>query len=121
MLEAAGRNAHALPATVAEGWAIHRMTPASRLQSANGIRTGADGRVYVAQVAGSKVSAIDVDTGAIETISPAGGGIVGPDDLAFDSAGNLYCTEITEGRVSMMTPSGEYRVLPGSFTSEQWT
>lgn len=114
MLEAAGRNAHALPATVAEGWAIHRMTPASRLQSANGIRTGADGRIYVAQVAGSKVSAIDVDSGVIETISPAGAGIVGPDDLAFDSAGNLYCTEITEGRVSMMTPSGDYRVIHGA-------
>ena len=113
MLEAAGRNAHALPARPGEGWAIHRVTPASRLQSANGIRTHVDGRIYVAQVAGSRVSAIDVDTGVIETISPAGAGIVGPDDLAFDSAGNLYCTEITEGRVSMMTPSGEYRVIHG--------
>jgi sugar lactone lactonase YvrE len=113
MLEAAGRNANALAARPGEGWALHRMTPASRLTNANGIRTGADGRIYVAQVAGSKVSAVDVDTGAIETISPNGGGIVGPDDLAFDEAGNLYCTEITEGRVSMMTPKGEYRVIHG--------
>ena len=113
MLEAAGRNRNALAATPGEGWALHRMTPASRLNGANGIRTGADGRIYVAQVAGSKVSAVDVDTGLIETISPNGGGIVGPDDLAFDEAGNLYCTEITEGRVSMMTPGGEYRVIHG--------
>lgn len=117
MLEPAGRNSNALPAKPAEGWAIHRMTPASRLSGANGIRTGADGRIYVAQVAGSKVSAVDVDTGAIETISASpvsgGRGIVGPDDLAFDEAGNLYCTEITEGRVSMMTPSGEYKVIQG--------
>ncbi|MCJ2178578.1 gluconolaconase [Novosphingobium album (ex Hu et al. 2023)] len=113
MLEPSGRNQGGLSANAAEGWALHRMTPASRLNGANGIRTGADGRIYVAQVAGSKVSAVDVDTGAIETISPMGGGIVGPDDLAFDSAGNLYCTEITEGRVSMMTPSGEYKVVYG--------
>ncbi|MEW9856086.1 gluconolaconase [Novosphingobium sp. M1R2S20] len=113
MLEASGRNQAGLPARPAEGWALHRLTPATRLQSANGIRTGADGRIYVAQVAGSKVSAIDVESGVIETVSPAGGGIVGPDDLAFDEQGNLYCTEITEGRVSMMTPSGEYRIIHG--------
>jgi sugar lactone lactonase YvrE len=113
MLQASGRNQAGLPAKPAEGWMLHRMTPASRLQSANGIRTGVDGRIYVAQVAGSRVSAIDVDTGVIETISPSSGGIVGPDDLAFDEHGNLYCTEITEGRVSMMTPSGEYKVIHG--------
>jgi len=113
MLEASGRNSGGATAKVAEGWHIRRLTPASRLQSANGIRTGADGRIYVAQVAGSKVSAIDVDTGVIETISPAGAGITGPDDLAFDSAGNLYCTEITQGRVVMMTPGGDYRVVHG--------
>lgn len=113
MLEPAGRNPDAIAAKPGEGWAIHRMSRPSRLSGANGIRTGADGRIYVAQVAGSKVSAVDVNTGVIETISPMGGGIVGPDDLAFDSAGNLYCTEITEGRVSMMTPSGEYKVIQG--------
>lgn len=113
MLQPSGRNSGGLTARPAEGWMLHRMTPASRLQSANGIRTGADGRIYIAQVAGSKVSAIDVDSGEIETISPAGGGITGPDDLAFDSAGNLYCTEITKGRVVMMTPSGDYSVVHG--------
>lgn len=114
MLESAGRNPESIPAKPAEGWALHRMTRPSRLNGANGIRTGADGRIYVAQVAGSMVSAVDVDTGSIETISPMGGGIVGPDDLAFDSAGNLYCTEITEGRVTMMTPKGEYRTIEGN-------
>ena len=113
MLQPSGRNLGGLAANAGEGWGLTRLTPASRLNGANGIRTGADGRIYVAQVAGSKVSAIDVDTGAVETISPNGGGIVGPDDLAFDSAGNLYCTEITEGRVSMMTPGGDYKVICG--------
>jgi len=113
MLDAAGRNREGVAARPGEGWVLHRMTPPSRLNGANGIRTGADGRIYVAQVAGSKVSAIDVDTGVIETISPMGGGIIGPDDLAFDEAGNLYCTEITEGRVSMMAPDGTYKVICG--------
>ena len=36
-----------------------------------------------------------------------------PDDLVFDSEGNLYATEITEGRVSMRAPNGTTRVLQG--------
>lgn len=106
-----GRFSAPAAASAAEGWTLERLTPPSRLHGANGLRTGADGRIYVAQVAGSQVSAIDVDTGAIETISPMGGAIVGPDDLVFDDAGNLYCTEITEGRVSMLAPDGSSRVI----------
>lgn len=113
MLEASGRNQGAAGAQAAEGWTIERATPASRLSGANGIRTGADGRIYVAQVAGSAVSAVDPDTGAVETISGMGQGIVGPDDLAFDSLGNLYCTEITEGRVVERAPDGTVRVIHG--------
>ena len=100
-------------ATLAEGWSLQRLTPPSRLHGANGMRTGKDGRIYVAQVAGNKVSAVNPDTGDIETISPTGGGIVGPDDLVFDDEGNLYCTEITEGRVSMMRPDGTYKGIQG--------
>ena len=100
-------------ARAAEGWALERLTRPSRLYGANGLRTGADGRIYVAQVPGSQVSAIDVDSGQIEVISPRGGAIVAPDDLAFDEHGNLYATEITEGRVSMRKPDGEYRVIQG--------
>ena len=101
------------PATLAEGWALSRLTAPSRLNGANGLRTGKDGRIYVAQVAGSKVSAIDPESGDIETISPMGGNIVGPDDLVFDDEGNLYCTEITENRVSVTRPDGSYQVLQG--------
>jgi sugar lactone lactonase YvrE len=98
-------------APAAAGWAIERLTPPSRLYSANGLRTGKDGRIYVAQVAGSQVSAIDVDTGEIETISPMGGAIVGPDDLAFDEDGNLYATEITENQVRVLRPNGTSDVI----------
>lgn len=95
----------------AEGWTVEHITSASRLHGANGIRTGADGRLYVAQVAGSQVSAIDVDSGAIETISPMGSGIVAPDDVAFDDHGNLFATELTKGRIGMRDARGQYRVV----------
>ncbi len=100
-------------ARLADGWSLDRLTPPSRLYGANGMRAGKDGRIYVAQVCGSQVSAIDPVSGAIETVSPMGGGIVGPDDLAFDSDGNLYCTEITSNRLSVLHPDGTTRVLNG--------
>jgi sugar lactone lactonase YvrE len=106
-----GRYSAANAPSTAEGWTIERLTPPSRLYCANGLRTGADGRVYVAQVAGSQVSAIDVDTGEIETICAIGGPIVGPDDLVFDDDGNLYVTEITENQVRVLRPNGTSDVI----------
>jgi sugar lactone lactonase YvrE len=108
-----GRYTAAGPLSVAEGWSANRITQPSRLFGANGIRTGPDGRIYVAQVSGSQISAIDVETGAIEAISPKGGDIVAPDDLVFDAEGNMFVTEITEGRVSMLSPKGKTRVVCG--------
>jgi sugar lactone lactonase YvrE len=108
-----GRYTAGTPSSVAEGWNLERLTPASRLFGANGMSIGPDGRIYVAQVSGSQISAIDVGTGAIEAISPLGGDIVAPDDVVFDSQGNLYATEITEGRVSVREPNGRTRVVYG--------
>jgi len=111
MPQPASRYTAASPATAAEGWSVERLTPPSRLFGANGLRTGKDGRIYVAQVGGSQVSAIDVDSGDIEVISPMGGAITGPDDLVFDDEGNLYCTEITENQVKMLRPDGTSKVI----------
>lgn len=108
-----GRYTAPTASRAAEGWTLQALTPPSRLFGANGIRTGPDGRLYVAQVSGSQISAVDVATGAVEAISPMGGDIVAPDDLAFDDDGNLYATEITEGRVSVRAPNGQTRVLCG--------
>src|SRR3954470_8998385 len=102
------------PATnpsAAEGWRLERLTAPSRLFGANGLRAGLDGRVYVAQVTGSQISALDLDTGLLDTVSPKGGDIIAPDDIAFDSGGNLYATEVMDGRVSMREASGGTRVL----------
>ncbi len=100
-------------ARVAEGWSVSRLTPPSRTAGANGITTGADGRIWIASVVASGISAIDPDTGVIETISPLDGDITAPDDLVFDEAGNLYLTEITLGRVAMRDTKGRVSVLQG--------
>jgi sugar lactone lactonase YvrE len=111
MKQTNGRYTAAQVIRPAEGWSVERLTPVSRLFNANGMRTWTDGRIYVVQGIGSQVSAIDPDTAEIEVIEPKGGGIVGPDDLAFDVRGNLYVTEVMDGRVSVREPNGRTRVL----------
>ena len=97
--------------TVAGSWALEQVTGSSRLFGANGLRTGADGRIYIAQVTGSQISALDLTTGRLEAISAKGGDIVAPDDVAFDADGNLYATEVMDGRVSVRSVDGRTRVL----------
>jgi len=99
------------PINVAQGWELKRVTAPSRLFGANGLRTGPDGRIYIAQVTGSQISVLDHRTGELVTASPKGGDIVAPDDVAFDASGNLYATEVMDGRVSVRDPSGRTRVL----------
>ena len=97
--------------SLAEGWSLERLTAPSRLFGANGVRTGPDGRIYVAQVAGSQISALDVETGELATISAQGSDIIAPDDVAFDPQGDLYATEYYDGRVSVRGSDGRTRVL----------
>jgi sugar lactone lactonase YvrE len=96
---------------VTNGWRLERLTAPSRLFGANGLRTGPDGRVYVAQVTGSQISALDLATGQLDTVSAKGGEIIAPDDVAFDAGGNLYATEVMDGRVSVRDTGGRTRVL----------
>lgn len=96
---------------LADGWKVERLTPPSRLFGANGLRAGPDGRIYVAQVAGNRISALDVDSGDLETISTAASAILTPDDVDFDADGNLFATEYYEGRVSVRGTDGTTRVL----------
>jgi sugar lactone lactonase YvrE len=96
---------------VADGWRLERVTAPSRLFGANGLRTGPDGRVYIAQVTGSQISALDHRTGELAVVSARGGEIVAPDDVAFDARGNLYATEVMDGRVSVRDTAGRTRVL----------
>src|SRR5271163_1081650 len=97
--------------TVASGWKCTQLTPPSALFGANGMRMGPDGKLYVAQAFGSQISAVDPVSGAVDVISPKGGPIVGPDDLAFDSKGTLYITEVMSARVCARSPNGQSRII----------
>lgn len=97
--------------TAAKGWRFERLTPPSRVFGANGLRTGPDGRIYIAQLIGSQISALDVNSGEIEHIVKMGGDMIAPDDIAFTSQGDMYVTEPMDGRVSVRTAGGLIRLL----------
>ncbi|MFZ1161465.1 SMP-30/gluconolactonase/LRE family protein [Mycobacterium sp.] len=111
MLLQEGRSGATGSPSLAEGWAMERLTPPSRLFGANGLRTGPDGRIYIAQVTGSQISALDVSSGRLDVVSPKGGDIIAPDDVAFGPTGDLYATEVMDGRVSVRGGDGHTRVL----------
>jgi sugar lactone lactonase YvrE len=111
MIRRSERHSASRPPTVAEGWHLERITPVSGLSGANGLRAGPDGRIYVAECVGSQISALDVRSGELETISALGGDIVGPDDLTFDERGNLFVTEFMDARVSIRGVDGRNSVL----------
>ena len=117
MLLQEGRSGAGMSPNLAEGWRLERLTPPSRLFGANGLRTGPDGRIYIAQVTGSQISALDIETGRLETISAKGGDIIAPDDVAFGPRGDLYATEVMDGRVSVRGADGITRVLRGDVPS----
>jgi len=112
------RGASAREPQAALDWQLSRWLPASSLFGANGMQFGPDGRLYVAQAFGSQVTAIDITNGSLDTISPLGGSIVAPDDVAFDSQGTMYATEVMSARVCARTPDGAVRIvadnLPGA-------
>jgi sugar lactone lactonase YvrE len=111
-------NRYSGPATkVAAGWTCKRVTAPSALFGANGMRMGPDGRLYVAQAFGSQISAIDPVSGAVSVISAKGGAIVAPDDLAFDSRGTLYATEVMSERVCARSPNGDVRIIADNVTA----
>lgn len=105
-----GRYPSTTAPVVAPGWQVDNLTAPSRLFGANGLRTGPDGRIYIAQVTGSQISALDIATCEVSTVSAKGGDIVAPDDVAFGPYGTLYATEVMDGRVSELA-GGHARVL----------
>ncbi len=94
---------------VAPGHAITRIVDGSGFRTVNGIAFGPDGRLCAASMMGESVFALDLATGAIETV-------VGPfagesDDLVFTPAGDLIWTAVPEGAVRMRTADGRIREI----------
>ncbi len=105
------RFAEEIQPQAAAGWQLARLSSPSPLFGANGMRVGSDGQLYVVQAFGSQISAVDPQTGACRTISPVGGPIVAPDDIAFDSRDTMYVTEVMSARVCAREPNGKVRVI----------
>ena len=87
------------------GYTLDTLCQGSGLHSANGLAFGPDGRLYVASVFGESIFAVDVSTGAVETV-------VGPfsgeaDDLVFTPRGDMIWTAVLEGVVRRRTLEGE--------------
>jgi sugar lactone lactonase YvrE len=95
----------------APGWKLARVVNPSPLYGSNGMRIGPDGWLYVTQVFGSQITAINPATGEARIVSPRGGAIVSPDDLDYDSRGIMYITEYLNQRVCARMPNGEVRVV----------
>src|SRR5260370_8909447 len=91
VVESSSRNPAAGEPSAAAGWKITQVVRPSPLYGSNGMRLGPDGWLYVTQVFGSQITAINA-TGEKKIISPRGGAIVSPDDLAFASVGVLDVT-----------------------------
>ncbi len=94
---------------VEPGFVVEQIVAGSGFHTANGIAFGPDKRLFVASVAGESIFALDLTTGAIETI-------VGPpsgeaDDLAFSPTGDMIWTAFLEGVVRMKNADGETKDL----------
>ncbi|MGD8832334.1 MAG: WD40 repeat domain-containing protein, partial [Pseudomonadales bacterium] len=83
---------------------VQVLVTGANISGANGLHFSPDGRLFVASVMGSELVVLDPDSGAVlERISR---GVDGPDDVAFDAAGDYYWTSILTGEVAGMTTDG---------------
>jgi sugar lactone lactonase YvrE len=97
--------------SLADGWSLRELSRPSALVGANGLRFGPDGNLVIAQAYGSELTSLDLTAGTTTALARSGGDVVSPDDIAFDSRGTMFVTELTVGRVSAMDGEGAVRVL----------
>jgi len=84
---------------------VEVLASGANISGANGIHFSPDGRLYVASVLGSELIVLDPDSG--EVLERLADGIDGPDDVAFNAAGDFYWTSILTGEVAGITAAGE--------------
>ena len=119
--------------TVLGGTSIHDNEDATKgfLNGPGGMSLGPDGHVYIADVWGQRIRAIDPETGLIRTIAGNGarahGGDNGPAteaylgnpyDVSVDSQGRVVIADTRHGHVRRVGTDGVIRNLAGS--GEQW-
>lgn len=94
----------------AHGWALDAVVAPNPLYGANGIRIAPDGSLWITQVNGDHITAWVPTTGELVIADPMGSPMGGPDDVAFDAAGDCYVTETLNNKVSARRGGG-YVVL----------
>lgn len=90
---------------------MERLIDPTPLRGSNGIAFGPDGRLHVAEYLPGRISAVDVATGDVQVVVAPDGPIESPDDLAFDTGGTMYVTDLAPGRVWRRTPAGELTLI----------
>ncbi len=94
-----------------------------------GITYDAKGNLVYADGFNSRVRVIDATTGIVRTLAGTGSGgysgdggpatqaeLLYPNDVAFDTAGNLYIAEENNGRIRMVSPAGAITTVAGGGT-----
>jgi sugar lactone lactonase YvrE len=98
------------PKTQVKAAELRLLASGASISGANGIHFGPDGMLYVASVFGSELVVLDPKDGRVVKRWNDASGITGPDDVAFNAAGDFYWTSILTGEVAGFTAAGERRV-----------
>ncbi|RZT85835.1 hypothetical protein EV383_2720 [Pseudonocardia sediminis] len=99
------------PLWTAPGVRAERLVPPNLLWASNGIAFGPDGRLYIAQFLGATISALDVDTGELETVLGPDGPLTAPDDIAFADDGAMFVVDLPAELVWRRDPDGTMSVV----------
>ncbi|MDA9660846.1 hypothetical protein N9T78_00990 [Gammaproteobacteria bacterium] len=92
---------------------IEEFVTGAKIAGVNGIHFGPDGMLYAASVIGSDISVINTETGEILRKYGIEEGVIGPDDVAFNSKGEFYWTSILTGEVAGFNQEGE-KIIAGN-------
>ena len=90
----------------APGWTLERLAGPAPLYGANGIQLAPDGRLYIAQALGPRLSVLDLDSGRLTHRLDPDGPVAAPDDIDFDSTGRAFITDVATGTTWSLTDDG---------------
>ena len=96
-----------------ENSSLEEFVTGAKIAGVNGIHFGPDGMLYAASVIGSDISVINTETGEIIKRYGIEDGVIGPDDVAFNSKGEFYWTSILTGEVAGFTIEGN-KIISGN-------
>ena len=96
-----------------EEYGLELFVSGAQIAGVNGMHFGPDGYLYAASVIGSDISVIDTESKVILKRFGLSDGVIGPDDVAFNSKGEFYWTSILTGEVSGFDVNGD-KVFSGN-------